>query len=230
MTLHYANLDTVAEITPPRQNAGARAVRKSGLYRNGFKRILDITLVLLALPILLPLMLVLLALVASDGHRPFYTQPRIGRGGQVFRIWKLRTMVTGAEARLQDYLAQNPVAQIEWDATQKLKVDPRVTRVGRFLRKASIDELPQLWNVFNGSMSLVGPRPMMPSQQEAYFGTGYYNLRPGITGAWQVSDRNESEFVGRVKHDDAYYRDVSLKIDASILVQTVGVVLRCTGY
>ena len=168
--------------------------------------------------------------MAADGGRAFYSQTRIGRNGRTFRMWKLRTMVPDAEARLREYIATNPAARAEWNATQKLKNDPRITRVGRFLRKSSIDELPQLWNVLTGSMSLVGPRPMMVEQQALYYGHGYYNQRPGITGLWQISDRNESEFAGRVRYDDIYDRCVSLKTDVAILIRTVGVVLRCTGY
>ncbi len=227
MTIHFSNLNDVTEISPPANGASSRP---RGLYRSGVKRLFEVLLVLLSLPIVLPLILVLAALAASDGARPFYTQTRIGRSGRKFRMWKLRTMVPGADDMLREYLDANPSARAEWDATQKLKNDPRITRIGRFLRRSSIDELPQLWNVVNGTMSLVGPRPMMVDQQATYYGKGYYNLRPGITGMWQVSDRNESDFVDRIKHDDAYDREISFRTDASILMRTFSVVLRCTGY
>jgi len=234
MTLHFQNLEDSTEISPSSTSIPARSpaafARSPGIYRSGLKRVFDTTLIVIALPIILPLILILAACVTSDGARPFYTQIRIGRNGRKFRMWKLRTMMPGAENYLRDYLAGNPVARAEWNATQKLKDDPRVTRVGRFLRRSSIDELPQLWNVLTGSMSLVGPRPMMVDQQAVYHGTSYYNLRPGITGLWQISDRNEGEFAGRVKYDDAYDRDVSFRTDMSILARTVSVVLRCTGY
>ncbi len=132
--------------------------------------------------------------------------------------------------RLQAYLAQNPKARAEWDATQKLKDDPRVTRLGRLLRKTSIDELPQLWNVVRGEMSLVGPRPMMISQRALYPGTAYYSLRPGITGFWQVSERNDCEFAQRARFDAEYDSRVSFAVDLSILIRTVQVVCRATGY
>lgn len=230
MTLHFPDLDNAADIASPSQDNTARKSRRAGVYRNGGKRLLESTFVLLALPIILPLIAFLAVVVSLDGGRAFYTQTRIGQNGRTFRMWKLRSMVPGADALLRDYLAKNPAARAEWDATQKLKNDPRITPLGRFLRKSSIDELPQLWNVLNGSMSLVGPRPMMVDQQAFYFGQGYYNLRPGITGLWQISDRNESDFADRVKFDDVYDRKVSLKTDMSILMRTVGVVLRCTGY
>lgn len=203
---------------------------RRGVYRNIVKRVLDLTLVILSAPFSVPLILFLAFLVALDGHNPFYTQMRVGRNGKPFRMWKLRTMVPDADRILEDYLARNPAARLEWNATQKLKTDPRITRVGRFLRKLSLDELPQLINVFNGTMSLVGPRPMMVSQQVFYTGQGYYRMRPGITGLWQISDRNECDFVGRVPYDDLYERTVSLKVDLSVLFRTVAVVVRGTGY
>lgn len=227
MTLHFSRPETATEFSPFVPGTG---IRRRGFYRNGAKRVFDTGLILLALPIILPLVAVLALLVSLDGGKPFYTQTRIGRDGRRFRMWKLRSMIPDAEAQLRDHLAANPAARAEWDATQKLKDDPRITRLGRFLRKSSIDELPQLWNVLNGSMSLVGPRPMMVEQQAFYYGRGYYNLRPGITGLWQISDRNESDFTGRVKHDDAYDRELSLGTDIRVLARTIGVVLRCTGY
>jgi len=230
MTLHFPNLDHAADITAPSKNATACQRHRGGVYRHFGKQMLERFFILLALPIVLPLIAFLALLVVLDGGKPFYTQTRIGRDGRMFRIWKLRTMVKGADALLRDYLAANPAARAEWDATQKLKDDPRITRIGRLLRKSSIDELPQLWNVLIGSMSLVGPRPMMVEQQAFYYGQGYYALRPGITGLWQISDRNESNFADRVRFDDIYDRRVSLKTDISILIRTVGVVLRCTGY
>ena len=127
-------------------------------------------------------------------------------------------MVHNADELLEAYLAENPAAKLEWDATQKLKRDPRITLVGRILRKTSLDELPQLWNVLNGTMSLVGPRPMMLCQRASYSGQSYYNLKPGITGLWQISDRNESEFIARVRYDDVYDR-----IEKQLGVHTVSV-------
>lgn len=201
-----------------------------GVYRSFVKRALDIALVMLAAPVAFTIIGLTALAVMLDGHSPFYTQQRVGKGGKTFRIWKLRTMVVDADRFLADYLARNPGAKLEWDATQKLKRDPRITKVGRVLRKLSIDELPQLFNVLNGTMSLVGPRPMMVNQKHLYHGTAYYNMRPGITGLWQVSDRNECEFVGRVGYDEEYYRELSFSTDLDILMKTVTVVLRGTGY
>ena len=139
-------------------------------------------------------------------------------------------MVHNADKMLEQYLARNPSARAEWDSTQKLKKDPRITFFGQFLRKSSMDELPQLLNVFQGTMSLVGPRPMMVSQQPLYPGQSYYQMRPGITGFWQVSDRNNCEFSDRSHYDDRYYREMSFKTDIGLLVQTVGVVVKATGH
>lgn len=199
------------------------------LYRSAIKRPLDLLIVLLTSPVVLPLVLLLALMVMADGRNPFYTQKRIGRDGRTFGIWKLRTMVPDADKRLQEYLDQNPEARQEWDETQKLRHDPRVTPVGRLLRASSMDELPQLWNVATGEMSLVGPRPMMPDQQILYSGDGYYRLRPGITGYWQTSGRNRTTFAARAWYDDRYEDSLSFMGDVTILLRTVSVVLGRTG-
>lgn len=143
-------------------------------------------------------------------------------------MWKLRSIVPNAEAQLQSYLDKNPEARAEWDRTQKLRFDPRITPIGRIIRKTSLDELPQLWNVLRGDMSLVGPRPMMVCQKPLYYVSAYYALRPGITGFWQTSVRNESSFAERARFDADYLRHLSLGTDISVLFKTVKVVLRGT--
>jgi exopolysaccharide production protein ExoY len=206
----------------------ARA-RREPLYRRALKRFLDVSFVLMALPIVLPVILVLAAVLKITGNSPFFTQERVGLGGRTFRLWKLRTMVPNAEQRLQDFLQSDEAARREWDAYQKLSHDPRITEFGQFLRKSSLDELPQLWNVLTGDMSLVGPRPMMLDQQELYPGSAYYALRPGLTGTWQISDRNQSTFAQRAEFDADYERNLTFFKDLKILLATVGVVLRATG-
>lgn len=203
--------------------------RHRNLYNNFFKRLLDVVLVVASLPIILPIILVLSILGARDGHNPFFSQKRLGKGGRVFTFWKLRTMVPDADQHLEEYLSENSAARREWNEKQKLLSDPRITRFGRILRKTSLDELPQLWNVLIGDMSLVGPRPMMVEQRDLYPGTAYYALRPGLTGYWQVSDRHQSTFSARAGFDHQYYREVSLVTDAKVIVQTISVVLRGTG-
>lgn len=200
------------------------------IYRSGAKRLFDIIFVLLTMPIAVLLVLVALCFVALDGRNPLYLQKRLGRNGRVFRMLKIRTMVPGAEALLEDHLSKNPEARREWNETQKLKCDPRITRLGSFLRKSSLDELPQLWNVLIGDMSIVGPRPMMVDQASLYPGTAYFELRPGITGPWQVSDRNETSFAERAGFDSRYFGSLSFSHDMSILLRTVHVVVRGTGY
>lgn len=203
--------------------------RRPGPYRNGIKRIVDISLVLLAAPFLLPLMGLFAVLVMLDGGAPFYVQERVGRNGRIFRMWKLRTMAPDAEARLEQLLEADPEMRAEWEHSQKLRHDPRITGVGHMLRKSSIDELPQLWNVLRGDMSLVGPRPMMPDQQELYPGRSYYTMRPGVTGLWQVSERNLCSFADRARFDAEYDHRLSLLTDLRVMVETVWVVLRGTG-
>lgn len=228
MTVHFSPyLEKIDSKTLPKEVTRKPA---SGPYRKTFKRLIDIALTVLAIPVALPLIGMMALLVMLDGHNPFYNQLRIGMKGRTFRMWKLRTMVHNADDLLETHLAENPAAREEWNATQKLKRDPRITIAGRLLRKTSMDELPQLLNVLNGTMSLVGPRPMMVSQKDSYPGTSYFNLRPGITGMWQVSDRNHCEFSARADFDDLYERQLSLKTDVLILLRTVKVVLRGTGY
>lgn len=209
--------------------AVSKPPRKPGIYRNVVKRLVDVTAILLAVPVVLPLVAGLAVLVASEGGSPFYSQMRVGRGGKRFRMWKLRSMVSDADARMDEYLAANPEARAEWDSTQKLRHDPRITRIGQLIRKSSLDELPQLFNVLRGDMSLVGPRPMMIQQQSLYPGQAYYALRPGITGFWQTAGRNRTTFEARAEYDTSYEADLSLLSDARILVRTVSVVVKGTG-
>jgi lipopolysaccharide/colanic/teichoic acid biosynthesis glycosyltransferase len=204
--------------------------KKRGAYRNVFKRVFDVAAVVLAAPIIVPLVVGLAVAVRRDGGGAFYTQQRVGLDGRHFRLWKLRSMVSDADDRMADYLAAHPHARLEWEKTQKLKSDPRITSFGQFLRKSSMDELPQLWNVLRGDMSLVGPRPMMLNQQALYPGKAYYRLRPGITGYWQTSERNDSSFESRAVYDENYDVDLSLSTDLKVLTRTVGVVMKCTGY
>lgn len=193
------------------------------------KRALDVALVAVTAPFTLFVVGALALLVRLDGGPAFYGQQRLGRDGRVFVLWKLRSMVPDAEARLERYLADNPLAREEWSRTQKLRADPRVTRLGRYLRKYSLDELPQLWNVFVGDMSLVGPRPMFPAQRILYPGVAYFDFRPGLTGLWQVSERNRTSFAERADYDNRYADRVSLATDLRIMARTVAVVVRGTG-
>jgi exopolysaccharide production protein ExoY len=200
-----------------------------GVYAAYGKRALDVVLVIAAAPFWVPLVGLMAVVVALSGGKPFYKQRRLGRNGDVFTLWKLRTMVPGAEALLEAHLAANPAKRDEWERNQKISDDPRITRLGTILRNTCLDELPQLWNVLKGDMSLIGPRPMLPEQRPLYHGRSYFALRPGVTGLWQVSGGSRLPFTTRSEHDDRYAQGLSFIGDLRILLTTVVVVLRCTG-
>jgi exopolysaccharide production protein ExoY len=230
MTIHLKDFPEAGVGLPTTQFQNGAVRPSKGFYKTFGKRALDIILILCAAPFILPVVAVIALMATSKDASPFYFQRRVGRGGAIFNLVKIRTMVPNAEVALETYLASDPVARQEWDTNQKLKHDPRITKAGHFLRKSSLDELPQLWNVLKGDMSLIGPRPMMVDQQKLYPGTAYYALRPGISGAWQVSDRNDSSFADRATYDTDYNNTLSFKTDFMILVRTFGAVVRCTGY
>ena len=196
------------------------------------KRTLDLSIALLLAPFVGAVLALFSLLIKLEGRGPvFYGNERIGLHGRKFKAWKLRSMQVDGEAVLTRYLAENPVEAIEWHATQKLKRDPRITRVGALMRKTSIDELPQLWNVLIGQMSVVGPRPVLENQIAMYGPSFnlYKQVRPGITGLWQVSGRNELTFYERVKLDKYVIQNWSVWLDLYILARTLGVVLTAKG-
>jgi lipopolysaccharide/colanic/teichoic acid biosynthesis glycosyltransferase len=202
------------------------------IYARRVKRGLDILLALLLLAPCLVLIGFFALLVRMDGGPCLFRQERVGLGGRGFGCWKLRTMVVDAEAVLADLCRKDPRVAAEWHLYQKLSHDPRITRVGAFLRATSLDELPQIWNVLRGDMSFVGPRPMLPSQQDLYRqggGRAYYRLRPGITGPWQVEGRDRGQFLDRVRYDERYIDSMSLVSDLSYVLRTAKVVFRRSG-
>ena len=219
------------ERPPVSASQGWVRARKEPLYRRTLKRWMDIGFVLMALPFVAPVVLVLAAVLKVTGQSPFFTQDRVGLGGRTFRLWKLRTMVPDAEARLQDFLQKDDVARREWDTYQKLSHDPRITDFGQFLRKSSLDELPQLWNVFRGDMSLVGPRPALPKEVALYDRDAVRRLdvRPGLTGLWQVSGRSDLPWDETVRLDVFYVDNWSVMQDLSIMMRTAGAVLGSRG-
>jgi len=195
------------------------------------KRALDIVGALVLGIVFLPLIVTVSVLLWAEGGPVIYRHTRIGRGGRRFQCCKFATMVKDADKILEELLKQRPELQEEWNRDHKLRNDPRVTRIGRFLRKTSLDELPQLWNVLKGEMSLVGPRPVVREEITRYR-TGarhYLAMRPGITGLWQVSWRNDTLYRRRVALDRAYAMRASLWLDAWILLRTVSVVLGRRG-
>jgi len=195
------------------------------------KRLTDVLLCAMGSVVLLPLGLVLALAIRIDSRGPiFFRQRRIGRGGKEIRIFKFRTMVDNADEVLRQLLESDPELAAEWESDHKMKNDPRITRVGRFLRKVSLDELPQLLNVVTGDMSLVGPRPIVAGEVQKYGPVyeEYCMVRPGITGLWQISGRNNTSYAERVAFDHYYINNWSVWMDLWILGKTVPVVI--TGY
>ncbi len=193
-----------------------------------FKRVEDVVLSVLGLIGLAPFLAVVAVCIYIDSPgRIFYRQERLGRNGTKFKLLKFRTMHLNAARVLDEALAANPAMKIEWQKYQKLRHDPRVTRVGGFLRKFSLDELPQLWNVLRGEMSLVGPRPMLPDQRSLYGPAfrEYVRVAPGITGLWQVSGRNECTFARRAELDREYIQRWSVWLDIFTMLKTIKTVL-----
>jgi lipopolysaccharide/colanic/teichoic acid biosynthesis glycosyltransferase len=196
------------------------------------KRIIDIGFASLLALIALPLCILIgFAILIESGRPVLFIHDRIGRGRRVFGLWKFRSMVLDSVEVMERYLANHPEAAVEWELTHKLKNDPRVTRVGRFLRRTSLDELPQLWNVLKGEMTLVGPRPIVAGEVAKY-GSAYSlyaRVAPGLTGLWQVSGRNDMSYRRRVELESRYIRDWTLALDLRILLRTIGVVLTGKG-
>ncbi len=196
------------------------------------KRMIDWGIIIFLLPLLIVLGVLISIGIKLDSPGPvFYKQRRVGKDGKIFVAWKFRSMIHNADAKLQEYLEKDGNFRSEWESKQKIKVDPRITRFGKFLRRTSLDELPQFWNVLRGEMSVVGPRPCMESQINLYgeIFNLYKQVRPGITGLWQVSGRNETTYAERVAMDAYYVRNWSPWLDLVILVKTVWVVLTGKG-
>jgi Undecaprenyl-phosphate galactose phosphotransferase WbaP len=196
------------------------------------KRLLDIFLVLLASPLILLLALVIAAAIRIGSPGPiFFSHRRIRRHGAFFTMWKFRTMCVNAAEVLEEHLAANPEARSEWLKFHKLRDDPRVTPIGKLLRRTSLDELPQLWNVFTGSMSLVGPRPIVAAEVEKYgqFFADYCLVKPGVTGLWQISGRSGVGYEERVQFDRKYARTWTLRGDLLILIKTLRCVIHQDG-
>ena len=201
------------------------------MYR-GVKRELDFITALLALIVLSPLLAITALAVKLDSKGPaIFKQQRLGLHGKTFWIYKFRSMCVNSKEVLEHLLATDPAAKAEWDKEFKLKDDPRITKSGAFLRKTSLDELPQLWNVLRGEMSLVGPRPIVQAEVERYdkFIKEYYSVLPGITGMWQTSGRSDIDYPERVQMDSWYVHNWSVWLDMVLLWRTVSVVLSHKG-
>jgi Undecaprenyl-phosphate galactose phosphotransferase WbaP len=230
-TSAFSGLDTPAPLGRYREEKPSLGPATSFHYRI-VKRFLDIALILLASPIIVPVLLLIAVAVRLSSPGPvFFTHRRIRAHGSFFSMWKFRTMCQNSAEILDAHLAANPAARAEWLRTHKLRNDPRITPIGNFLRRTSLDELPQLWNVLTGSMSLVGPRPIVAAEVEKYgeHFADYCRVKPGITGLWQVSGRSEVTYDQRVKLDATYAREWSLSQDALILARTFTSVVNQNG-
>ncbi len=196
------------------------------------KRFLDITFVLAGIVATLPFLFLLFGLVFLESRgKPFYNQIRIGYQGKRFKLWKFRTMVPDADALLSSYLEAHPEMRAEWEATHKLRNDPRTTWFGKIIRKMSIDEIPQIWNVLKGEMSIVGPRPIVDLEIDKYQDNFklYKQVKPGMTGLWQVLGRTDTSYSERIRLDEYYVRNWSIWMDFYIIVRTIWVLIRRKG-
>jgi Undecaprenyl-phosphate galactose phosphotransferase WbaP len=213
-----------------RRFAGLAATSRSSL-KAVVKRILDIVGAFVLAVVFSPLILLIVLWVRREGDSVIYKHRRVGRDGQLFECLKFRTMVPNADQVLRDLLESDPALKAEWVRDHKLRNDPRITRLGRFLRRTSLDELPQIWNVVRGEMSLVGPRPVVREELLRYGRSvgAYLAAKPGITGLWQVTGRNDTDYRRRVVLDTYYVRNQTLLLDLYILLKTTGVVLGGSG-
>jgi exopolysaccharide production protein ExoY len=189
------------------------------------KRTFDIIFSISAMLACLPLFLLisLIVLFSSPG-KILYSHKRVGRGGKIFPCYKFRTMYSDADERLEDLLSSDPKLHEEWLASRKLKDDPRITPIGKFLRKASLDELPQFWNVIRGDLSVVGPRPLVPAEVSEYLGNKadkILSVRPGLTCIWQVSGRNDTSYSTRIQLDETYIDNKSFLLDLKLIARTI---------
>ena len=197
------------------------------------KRFIDIIGSIVGIVCLIPLTIIIWIanLIMKDNGPIFYTQERIGKNGKIFKMYKYRSMVVGADEKLKEYLEKNEEARKEYAEYKKLKHDPRITKIGAFLRKTSLDEFPQFINILKGEMSLVGPRPYLPREKEDI--NGFFNYimscKPGLTGYWQVNGRSDVTFTERLEFDMQYYYKHNLKLDIKILKQTVEDVVKRKG-
>ena len=216
---------------PVAGRSAARGPEHTLRYRL-IKRAIDLLLAIVCLPVLLPVIgVVALAVRLSSPGPIFFSHRRIRGHGRFFSMWKFRTMCVNSAEVLENYLAAHPDARAEWKKDHKLKHDPRVTNVGEFLRRTSLDELPQIWNVLTGSMSLVGPRPIVAAEVEKYGEcfADYCMVKPGVTGLWQVSGRSRVSYPERILLDRQYARTWSLSGDLRILVRTLSSVVNQDG-
>jgi len=203
-------------------------IDRTDLYAVWGKRVFDIVFALIVLSVFSPIYLAitLLIFISSRGS-VLYIHPRVGLNGSTFNCIKFRTMINGAEQALEDYLSSCPISRAEYEASFKLKHDPRITKIGKFLRTTSLDELPQFWNVLVGDMSVVGPRPLVQAELTKYGKAidRVLSVRPGIAGIWQVSGRNDIPYARRVQIDASYAKRMCFWLDLHLIFKTILVVI-----
>lgn len=203
------------------------------IQRLPLKRTFDIIFSISVLGLLSPLYLLIALLIRTTSKgKAIYYQTRIGRGGVLFRCYKFRTMYQNADVILEKILAKDPIKQKEWHETHKIKNDPRITPIGVFLRKSSLDELPQFWNVLKGDLSVVGPRPVVEEEITRHFGSKaqkIFSVRPGITGLWQISGRSDTSYSTRIALDENYVENRTFFKDLKIIALTIPIVLLKKG-
>lgn len=197
------------------------------------KRIFDIIFSFGMLALCIPLFLLIILMICfSSRGKVIYSHERIGRGGKPFQCYKFRTMYSDADARLEELLESNPALRKEWEQSRKLKQDPRISPIGRFLRKSSLDELPQFWNVLKGDLSVVGPRPVVYEELVRYIGSKaskILSVRPGLTCIWQVSGRSDTCYSQRIALDEAYVDNQSFLLDLKLILKTIPSMLSSKG-
>lgn len=197
------------------------------------KRIFDIIFSVLIFLSFFPVFLLIILAVKLSSRGPiFYSHERLGRGGIPFSCYKFRTMYSDSKERLDELLNSSPELRKEWEETFKLKNDPRITPIGKFLRKSSLDELPQFWNVLKGDLSVVGPRPVVLQEMQKHFGEKaivILSIRPGLTGIWQVSGRNDTAYTQRIQLDEMYVDTQSLLLDLKLIAKTIPAMLSSRG-
>ena len=207
---------------------------KDSIQHNPLKRAFDLFFSSSCLIVGAPLyLLIALSIFVTSPGKVIYSHPRIGRGGKMFRCYKFRSMYPNADQRLKDILENDPEKKAEWEQTFKLKNDPRITPIGSFLRKTSLDELPQFWNVLKGDLSVVGPRPVVEEEIKKYYAdkaTKILSIRPGLTGPWQVSGRSDiKNYQIRIELDEYYVDHRSLLLDLKLIAKTIPAMLFSKG-
>lgn len=201
-------------------------------YTTNFKRFLDLAICISILPAVLPILGILWVVAKLDGGPGFFGHQRVGRNNKLFNCLKIRSMRQDSQTYLAKYLADNPNARAEWEENQKLKHDPRISKFGNFIRKTSLDELPQIFNVLAGDMSLVGPRPITEEELKRYGSnvSAYLAMKPGITGIWQTSGRSNVSYDERVEMDVTYSKTVSFWTDIKIMFLTAKTLVTKDAY